>query len=52
MQSRQRYPQTTKYGPMLATGNFREGWERYHYRVVMGGNKWLRPEAPAVPWMG
>ncbi len=37
---------------LLATGNFREGWERYSYRVVMGGNKWLRPEAPAVPWMG
>jgi tetratricopeptide (TPR) repeat protein len=37
---------------LLALGNFREGWARYDYRFVMGGNKWLRPEAKAAPWTG
>jgi tetratricopeptide (TPR) repeat protein len=37
---------------LLALGNFREGWEGYDYRFVMGGNKWLRPEARATPWTG
>ena len=37
---------------LLALGNFREGWEGYDYRFVMGGNKWLRPEARAAPWTG
>jgi hypothetical protein len=37
---------------LLTLGNFREGWELYDYRFVMGGNKWLRPQAHAVPWTG
>ena len=37
---------------LLTLGNFREGWELYDYRFVMGGNKWLRPEAHAAPWTG
>jgi hypothetical protein len=37
---------------LLALGNFREGWEAYHYRFAISGNKWLRPEAHAVPWTG
>ena len=37
---------------LLTLGNFREGWEAYDYRFVMGGNKWLRPEAHAAPWTG
>jgi tetratricopeptide (TPR) repeat protein len=37
---------------LLTLGNFREGWEGYEYRFVMGGNKWLRPEAHAAPWTG
>jgi tetratricopeptide (TPR) repeat protein len=37
---------------LLTLGNFREGWEAYDYRFVMGGNKWLRPEAHASPWTG
>ncbi len=37
---------------LLALGNFREGWEGYDYRFIMGGNKWLRPEAHAAPWTG
>jgi tetratricopeptide (TPR) repeat protein len=36
---------------LLALGNFRDGWEAYDYRFVMGGNKWLRPEAHAAPWV-
>jgi tetratricopeptide (TPR) repeat protein len=35
---------------LLTLGNFREGWEAYDCRFVMGGNKWLRPEAHAAPW--
>jgi tetratricopeptide (TPR) repeat protein len=37
---------------LLTLGNFREGWEAYNYRFVMGGKKWLRPEAHAAPWTG
>jgi tetratricopeptide (TPR) repeat protein len=37
---------------LLSLGHFREGWEAYDYRFVMGGNKWLRPEAHAAPWTG
>ena len=37
---------------LLTLGKFREGWEEYDYRFVMGGNKWLRPEAHAAPWTG
>jgi tetratricopeptide (TPR) repeat protein len=37
---------------LLTLGRFREGWEAYDYRFVMGGNKWLRPEAHAVSWTG
>jgi hypothetical protein len=37
---------------LLTQANFREGWELYDYRFVMGGDKWLRPEARAAPWTG
>ena len=37
---------------LLTLGNLRDGWEAYDYRFVMGGNKWVRPEAHAVPWTG
>jgi tetratricopeptide (TPR) repeat protein len=37
---------------LLTLGRFREGWEAYDYRFIMGGNKWLRPEAHAAPWTG
>lgn len=37
---------------LLALGNYREGWEGYEYRFIMGGKKWLRPEAHAEPWTG
>ena len=37
---------------LLTIGNFREGWEAYDYRFAMGGNKWARSEAHAVPWTG
>jgi tetratricopeptide (TPR) repeat protein len=37
---------------LLTQGSFREGWALYDYRFVMGGNKWLRPEAHAAPWTG
>ena len=37
---------------LLTLGNFREGWEAYDYRFIMGGDKWLRPEAHAAPWTG
>jgi hypothetical protein len=37
---------------LLTLGNFRDGWEAYDYRFAMGGNKWVRSEAHAVPWTG
>ena len=33
-------------------GNFSEGWEAYECRYAMGGNKWLREEVHAAPWIG
>jgi len=37
---------------LLSRGKYREGWPAYNYRYVMHGEKWLREEAYAAPWMG
>jgi tetratricopeptide (TPR) repeat protein len=44
---------TFNMGTMLLTlGSFREGWQAYHYRYTMHGEKWLCDEAHAAPWTG
>ena len=37
---------------LLSLGKFREGWSAYTFRHAMHGEKWLRDEAHAAPWMG
>jgi tetratricopeptide (TPR) repeat protein len=37
---------------LLSLGNYGEGWPAYNYRYAMHGEKWLREEAHAAPWMG
>jgi tetratricopeptide (TPR) repeat protein len=37
---------------LLRLGNFREGWQAYKSRYAMDGERWLREEARAAPWVG
>jgi len=37
---------------LLSQGRYREGWQAYNYRFPMGGEKWLKEDARAAPWMG